>query len=167
MSVYFTSDLHLGHLMASDKRGFNDIRVHDETVLASIEVIDDKRMVLYILGDVAMNPAMLSRLKDFKCRKILVRGNHDVYKLSEYLEVFEEIHGFLKYKGMWLSHCPIHPQEMFRAEVNVHGHIHKDAMTKPLGFPYINVNWDFWHRPISLDEVKALIESRSDGLCTS
>jgi len=53
---------------------------------------------------------------------------------------------------------------MFRAEVNVHGHIHKDAMTKPLGFPYINVNWDFWHRPISLDEVRVLIESRSDGL---
>lgn len=150
--------------MASDKRGFNDIRVHDETVLASIEVIDDKRMVLYVLGDVAMNESMIERLNDFKCRKILVRGNHDTYKLDKYLEVFEEIHGFIKYKGMWLSHCPIHPQEMFRAEVNVHGHIHKDALTKPLGFPYINVNWDFWHRPLSLDEVKVLIESRSDGL---
>jgi len=45
MSVYFTSDLHLNHLLASEKRGFKDIRVHDETVLASIEVIDDKRML--------------------------------------------------------------------------------------------------------------------------
>ena len=156
MSVYFTSDLHLDHLLASEKRGFDSVTTHNQSIIDSLNEHCNKRSLLYILGDVAMSRKGLKMLHDVPARKILVKGNHDTFKLSEYLEIFEDIHGIVRYKNMWLSHCPIHPQEMFRCKSNVHGHIHKNAATSNIGEPYFNVNWDFWHRPISLDELRKL-----------
>jgi calcineurin-like phosphoesterase family protein len=74
-----------------------------------------------------------------------------------YRDLFTEIHGFLRYKNVWLSHVPIHPQEMYRCEANVHGHIHKNSESPELPFPYINVNWDYWQRPVSLEEIRNII----------
>ena len=159
MSVYFTSDLHLSHKLASELRGFNSIQEHDDFVMDSLKKIDNKRAMIWILGDVAMQPEALERLGDLRSRLKLVRGNHDQYKDEEYQKYFEVMHGFLKYKNLWLSHCPIHPQEMFRCGANVHGHIHKNAATDCLGFPYINMNWDFWRRPVSLNEISFMVQN--------
>jgi calcineurin-like phosphoesterase family protein len=74
-----------------------------------------------------------------------------------YLKYFEDVRGFLRYKQMWLSHCPIHPQELYRCKLNVHGHIHKNTNSPELPLPYVNVNWDFWKRAISLDELRELV----------
>jgi calcineurin-like phosphoesterase family protein len=45
-------------------------------------------------------------------RKILIRGNHDNFKIGEYLKHFEDVQGICKYKGFWVSHAPIHPAEL-------------------------------------------------------
>lgn len=157
MSVYFASDLHLGHLLASDMRGFNDIRDHDEAVIESLLKVDHKRAMIWILGDVAMSRSSLSLLGELKSNLKMVRGNHDQFNIEEYQEYFSEIHGFLKYKNLWLSHCPIHPQEMYRCNANVHGHIHKNTNSPELPYPYINVNWDFHRGVVSLDDIKKIV----------
>lgn len=163
--VFFTSDLHLGHDMAAQLRGFfgggTAVLEHDHTIISMLQMQLDKRTVLYVLGDVAMDPKRLPMIQQLPGRKILVRGNHDEYPLMHYLAAgFEEVHGLMRYKQLWLSHPPIHPQEMYRAKANVHGHIHYTAQHQQPPFPFINVNWDFWGRAVTLDEVKAIVEAR-------
>ena len=164
MTVLFASDLHLGHKLAAKLRGFDSVEAHDDSIINTLNKFCAKRTLLWILGDAAFNKEALFRLKEIKGVKKLVRGNHDQEKLSDYCEVFDNVHGFLKYKNLWLSHCPIHPQEMYRVNANVHGHIHKDAVTTSIGFPYINVNWDFWKRPLTFDEIRAIVlKGKSNG----
>lgn len=155
--VLFTSDLHLGHVYAAKARGYDNVHEHDIAVISSIEKMCSKRTLLWVLGDVAMRRDSLYMLGAIPGRMILVKGNHDEFPLADYLQFFEEIHGIIEYKDMWLSHCPIHPQEMYRCTANVHGHIHKNSYSPELSFPYINVNWDFHRGPISLDYIKELI----------
>ena len=158
MNRLFCSDLHLGHKLAARLRGYSSVEEHDNHIIEILQMYcRKKRDILWILGDVAMNKSSLLLLNSISCRKILVRGNHDQEKIQDYMEVFEEIHGFYKYKGLWLSHCPIHPQEMCRVKANVHGHIHKDALTKSIGFPYININWDFYKRPLTFEEIRDIV----------
>lgn len=156
--VLFCSDLHLGHKMAAEMRGFDDVNEHDESVVSMLEQQCSKRTILWVLGDVAMKPECLFELARIKGKKKLILGNHDVYDLDSYRSIFDEIHGFVRYKGMWISHCPIHESEFYRAKLNIHGHVHyMDRETKQphmmLPLPYLNVNWDMWGRAVSLREI--------------
>ena len=160
-SVLFCSDLHLGHDTAATLRGFKSIAEHDHTIITMLSMQCDKRTVLWVLGDVAMKMENLQLLAAVPGRKILVRGNHDEFPIAHYQAAgFEQIHGIIKYKHMWVTHCPIHPQEMYRADANLHGHIHFTASTQQPPFPYINMNWDFWQRAVSLDEIKGIVAKK-------
>lgn len=163
MSVYFTSDLHLGHKLAAEKRGFPSINEHDRVVVESVAKVANKRTVVYVLGDVAMDIQSIKLLDRIPGRKHLVLGNHDMFQSSVYNRYFERVFGMLKYKGLWLTHCPIHQQEMYRCMANVHGHIHKDTSSSLLGEPYINVNWDYWRRPLSLEEIRGMVSMYRHG----
>ncbi len=153
VDVGFVSDLHLGHPLAARSRGFESAEQHDDAIIEQLQKRCNKRTLLWVLGDVAMSLDALKRLGDVLGRKRLVRGNHDDFPLDVYLQYFEDVHGFLRYKQMWLSHCPIHPQEMYRCKLNVHGHIHKNTRSPELPRPYFNVNWDFWRDVVPLHEV--------------
>lgn len=167
MSVYFCSDLHLGHRNIAKFRNFVS-SCEDNTRL--IEESWDRRIkkndVVYVLGDAAFDHESLQRIGNWKGRKILLKGNHDDFvSCQDQLNVFEEVHGMLKYKGMWLTHSPIHPDEMRGRKGNVHGHVHLATVQKGWGpfkkddRRYLNACVDVvWHRYnsifISLDEVK-------------
>jgi calcineurin-like phosphoesterase family protein len=63
-------------------------------------------------------------------RKVVVLGNHDrrqdVKKLLEYVE---SVAGMIQYKGVILTHAPIHTRELeYRFKYNVHGHIHDNQV---------------------------------------
>lgn len=152
--VWFTSDLHLGHRLAAEKRGFASVAEHDVAILDNIAAMVGKRDKLFVLGDVAFDPAGLLRLAGLPGVKELIFGNHDRYVHRKYTQVFTRIHGFRKYNGFWLSHCPVHSQELYRVRGNVHGHIHRGAATPPLPLPYFNVNVDFHDmKPVNFDEI--------------
>lgn len=157
MSVLFTSDLHLGHKYAARLRGFDTVDEHDLAVIESFKGYLTRRTVIWVLGDVAFTSDGLELMHELPGNRRLIFGNHDKFHIDYYRKIFHEIHGFLRYKNMWLSHAPIHPQELYRCAANVHGHIHKNAATPELEFPYINVNWDFWRRPVTLDEIRDTI----------
>jgi calcineurin-like phosphoesterase family protein len=168
MSVYFCSDLHLGHKNIALFREFIDSKQDntDQIVKSWNETIT-KNDVVYCLGDIAFDTESLNILGNLKGRKILIKGNHDdMVSTKEQCEVFEEIYGMIKYKGLWLTHCPIHPCEMRGRRGNVHGHTHdfdikkNDDPSGELDTRYLNCSVDsVWRKKKSvfytLDYVKS------------
>jgi len=126
-TVRFIADLHLGHANMAKRRGFLTVEEHDEHIIAKWNSVVHKRDVTYILGDITMEKSapypLLDRLNGIKH---IVLGNHDrrqdTKKLFQYAE---SIAGMIQYKGIMLTHCPIHPAELeYRIPYNIHGHIH-------------------------------------------
>lgn len=135
MSVYFTSDLHLGHKNIAKFRSFvSSCEQNTELIEEDWNKRISKNDVVYVLGDAAFDYESLQRMGNWKGRKILIRGNHcDFVSIHDLVNVFEEVYGMLKYKGMWLTHCPIHPDEMRGKIGNAHGHCHNFQITKGIG----------------------------------
>jgi calcineurin-like phosphoesterase family protein len=94
-----------------------------EKCFASWNKLVTKRDVVYVLGDAVFTTDALTEFKKLPGRKHLVRGNHDALDTGAYLKAFEQVYGLLKYNEFWLSHAPIHPNEL-RGRVNLHGHVH-------------------------------------------
>jgi len=159
-NVFFTSDLHLGHKFGAEVRGFSSVEEHDEAVLNGLREVMTKRTKIFFLGDVAFTRRGLEKLGEIKKGSfVLFMGNHDQLKAVEYLKVFDDVKAFAKYRNFWISHAPIHPQEMWRCTGNIHGHIHNGAATPPLPLPYFNVNVDFHdYHPIPFNEIKHVFE---------
>lgn len=127
MSVYFTSDLHIGHKNILKYRNrFNSMVEHDDFMVNKILSLN-KRDLLYVVGDFIFDHAeydsRIQQLQNAKCRIIFIPGNHDTLKLLKepWLECREAL---VSYKGIWISHCPIHPQEIRSRVGNIHGHLH-------------------------------------------
>jgi calcineurin-like phosphoesterase family protein len=86
--------------------------------------------------------------------KHLILGNHDEFAIDEYFKVFNKVHGFVKYKGCWLSHAPIHPNSL-RGKINIHGHMHSNALDDSR---YICVSVEKCNGiPITFDAIRAVI----------
>jgi calcineurin-like phosphoesterase family protein len=163
--IYLCSDLHLGHQkIAHFRPWFKDQFEHEQAVADDWKKHVKKHDLVYCVGDIAFTKQSLALLSNLPGRKILVRGNHDVLPTPYYAEVFEEIYGLVKYKEFWVSHPPIHPEEL-RGRYNLHGHVHGATvqMNGQDDKRYVNLcnenlrlyGFNFL---ISLDEVRALIE---------
>jgi calcineurin-like phosphoesterase family protein len=62
--------------------------------------------------------------------KVLIRGNHDIFRDDEYREHFRELRAYHVMNGMILSHIPIHEESLGRFGVNIHGHLHANRVMK-------------------------------------
>lgn len=129
--VFFTSDLHLGHkTICKYRTKFDTPKEHDDYVIDKILALG-KRDILFVLGDFLFDgdhyEEYIERLAKKKCRIKLVMGNHDSKKLYKE-DIFEMQLPLFSYKGMWVSHCPIHPQEMRNRTKNIHGHLHLESV---------------------------------------
>lgn len=127
-NVLFCSDLHLGH------KGIERFRKHvsseeDNTyqLVRDWKYKVTKRDIVYVLGDAAFTMESVKIFEDLPGIKYLIRGNHDELNTSVYLKYFKEVYGLLKYKEFWLSHSPIHVDEL-RNRVNLHGHVHYSSI---------------------------------------
>jgi calcineurin-like phosphoesterase family protein len=76
---------------------------------------------------------LLDRLNGIKH---VVLGNHDRRQdVKKLLEHVESVAGMIQYKGIMLTHCPIHPMELdYRFKHNIHGHIHEKQVSKETQF---------------------------------
>lgn len=139
-NVFFISDLHIDHQnilkFSRELRDGGTVKEHNEILISKINSRVTKRDKLFILGDVVWRKQDLSILDRINGQKELIIGNHDEHGIPAYQQHFDKIHGFYKYKGFWISHCPIHPDEL-RGRRNIHGHVHQNyIMKKFLGIPY-------------------------------
>jgi calcineurin-like phosphoesterase family protein len=70
---------------------------------------------------------LLDRLNGIKH---VVLGNHDRRQdIKKLLEHVDSVSGMIQYKGIMLTHCPIHPMELeYRFKHNIHGHTHENLV---------------------------------------
>ena len=134
MSVYFAADLHLGHKNIHKYRPeYGTPELHDQAVLDMLNDSVTKRGVYYLLGDVAFTANAISELAKINAYNNIriVLGNHDTergVKVGDWVNHgFKDIYALKKYKEFWLSHAPLHPDEL-RGKINIHGHTHDKSM---------------------------------------
>ena len=167
-SVFLTSDTHFGHLgvckfMRAD--GVTKLRPWDSPEEMDEEMVKrwnetvkptDK---VYHLGDVVINRKALKTLHRLNGDKVLIRGNHDIFRDDEYRQHFRELRAYHVMNGMILSHIPLHPESLGRFGVNIHGHTHSNRVMTGIKNSQIDVRYhcvcveqtDF--RPILFEDV--------------
>ena len=158
---FFISDTHFGHRgiiqYEAINRPFQTLEEHDEALIANWNNTvkpDDK---VYHVGDFCLNRRSLSVAKQLNGRKLLIMGNHDMFRTEEYLEAgFERVCGALQFENLILTHIPVHTAQVeHRFFANVHGHLHSKKIPD---WRYLNVSVENINlTPITLEEVYSRI----------
>lgn len=115
---------------------FKDIEEHDETLIERHNKLVDPGDRVYLLGDVAINRRCLHNLARLSGRLVLVKGNHDIFRIEDYLPYFDDIRAYVVQKDgdgnkVILSHVPIHEGSVGRFGTNIHGHLHQNKIDDP------------------------------------
>lgn len=161
-NIFLVSDYHFGHekpyntFLRDDGRflryEFANSEEADQTMIARHNAVVKDQDRVYVLGDVCFHKKHLYKIGQMKGRKVLIKGNHDLLEARDYLEYFDDIRGLHQFKGLIMSHIPIHPDCLGRWNFNAHGHTHARDMNDPR---YFNVSVErINYTPISLEEVK-------------
>jgi calcineurin-like phosphoesterase family protein len=134
-NVYFCSDLHISHKnIGNFRKEVGSEEGNRAYIKHWWDKLVTKRDIVWVLGDSAFTEEGIDWIAALAGEKRLVRGNHCDLPTTSYLRAFSEIYGLYKYKGMWLSHAPIHPDEL-RGKVNCSGHIHYANIKKQIVLP--------------------------------
>lgn len=124
-------------------RPWDDPEEMNEALVDNWNSVVNNEDRVYLCGDVAMRKKHLPIVGRLKGRKVLIKGNHDVEKLSVYTQYFDDIRSYVVRKGLIISHIPVHTSQMeSRWLLNAHGHTHSNVVKLPNGEPddrYYNV----------------------------
>lgn len=167
--TFVTADLHFGHRGVcrflrddgSPLRPWDDTDEMDAALVNNWNEVVAPEDRVYVLGDLCINRRALPTIARCVGRKVLVKGNHDIFKLKEYAEYFDDIRAYeVKPKSkIIMSHIPIHPESMKEGWLNIHGHLHYQAVRHPLyqGLPdtrYLCVSVERTnYKPVNLQEI--------------
>ena len=185
MTVYFASDLHLGHtaILAFAQRPWGSIEEHDAAIIENINATVGRNDRLYILGDFTMRLQtrdVQPYLDAIRCRnRWLVVGNHDkagaLFKPGAFVETCHYKELRLGGRLVCLSHYPMlewnmsmqhHGIDRSRASVMLHGHIHSctratNGDNARAGVWRYDVGVDAnGYRPVSAEQIFAFIAER-------
>ena len=139
-AVFLVSDTHFGHsgvCRFTRNDGVTKLRPWDnadEMDEAMVEAWNERvrpNDKVYHLGDVVINRKALGIMRRLNGDKVLIRGNHDIFKDTDYREHFRELRAYHVMNGMILSHIPIHSESLGRFGVNIHGHLHANRVMLP------------------------------------
>ena len=141
-AIWLVSDTHFGHdktctvfkrADGTPLRPFKDAEEMDEVMILRWNERVRPRDKVYHLGDVVIARKSLDTLRRLNGDKILIKGNHDIYKIHDYLEHFRDVRGYHVMNGMILSHVPVHPDSLARFGTNIHGHLHYQRVMRDGG----------------------------------
>ena len=141
-SVFLVSDTHFGHEKTctvfrradgSPLRPFASAEEMDEEMVRRWNDRVRPQDKVYHLGDVVINRKCLQTLSRLNGDKVLIKGNHDIFKMSDYMPYFREIRAYHVMSGMILSHVPVHESSLARFGCNIHGHLHWQRVMLPRG----------------------------------
>ena len=139
-AVFLVSDTHFGHagvcrFVRNDGvtklRPWDDPAEMDEFMVRAWNERVRPNDKVYHLGDVVINRRALGIMRRLNGDKVLIRGNHDIFRDVEYREHFRELRAYHVMNGMILSHIPIHSESLGRFGVNIHGHLHANRVMLP------------------------------------
>lgn len=136
--VFLYSDPHFGHAGVTKflKNDGSKLRPWDCPIQMTEDMVnlfnetvtpEDK---VYFLGDVVINRRFLPTVGRLNGDKILIKGNHDIFRLEEYTPYFRDIRAYHVLNGMILSHIPVHESQLERFGVNICGHLHSNRVMK-------------------------------------
>lgn len=182
MNTFLISDTHFGHrgitqFLRRDgvtkERPWDNVEEMDEALVANWNSVVRPKDKVYHLGDVVINRKALATLGRLNGEKVLIKGNHDLFRLEEYTPYFKDIRGVGVLDKFVLTHVPVHPASIERWKANIHGHLHSNVVMEPfeeyynerpgpderyfsvcVEQPYMN------YTPIPFETVKALIAER-------
>ncbi len=165
MKTYLISDTHFGHtnilqFTKADgtklRPGFHNIYDHDEHLIMRWNNTVSPEDKVYHLGDIGFKnftyaKSIFDRLNG---TKVLIKGNHDNFKLSQYSQIFKDVRAYHVLDKFVLSHVPIHPMSLDRWKANIHGHLHSNLVGDPR---YINVSVEQLddYAPIDFEVIRA------------
>jgi calcineurin-like phosphoesterase family protein len=141
-AVFLVSDTHFGHAgvcrfthpdTGEKLRPWTDPAEMDEAMIAAWNDRVRPNDKVYHLGDVVINRRALQTLGRLNGDKVLIRGNHDIFRDDEYRQYFRELRAYHVMNGMILSHIPVHEASLGRFGVNIHGHLHGSRVRRALG----------------------------------
>lgn len=167
-NIFFASDHHFSHSKLYDTFKQEDGRFtrhefkdHEEGNLAMIErhnAIVKPQDRVYFLGDVAFHKKYLFLVGLMAGRKVLIKGNHDLLELKDYMQYFDDVRAVHQFKGMVITHIPVHEQCLGRWGFNVHGHTHTNRIKDVDGNidpRYFSVSVEqINYTPISLEDLR-------------
>jgi calcineurin-like phosphoesterase family protein len=168
MRTFLVSDTHFGHnnickFLRGDGtklRPWDTVQEMDEAFIQYWNETVSPKDKVYHLGDVVIPRRALATVGRLNGDKVLIKGNHDIFKLEEYAKYFRDIRACWHLDRILLSHIPIHPQSIGRWRANCHGHLHSNVLDDPR---YINVsiehtNW----RPIDFEVIRSRVKEMED-----
>ena len=155
-NVWFIGDIHAGHRNVHKfRKQFDSEEEHYQHVKANFHKVVKKRDKVFFMGDTAFTLERLQDISTWVCgRKVLICGNHDTDSLPMKVlcEYFDEVYSLHKWHEFWLSHCPIHPEEL-RGKLNVHGHCHHATLNDKRYFNTSLENTGFY--PVDLNFIRS------------
>lgn len=173
-AVFLVSDTHFGHagvcrFLREDGvtklRPWDNSDEMDEAMIKAWNETVRPNDKVYHLGDVVINRKAFKTLHRLNGDKVLIKGNHDIFRLDEYTPFFRDIRASHVMDGMILTHIPIHKDGLYRFGTNIHGHLHANRVMMDNGYgkniidpSYFNVSVeciDF--KPILFEDVRKLI----------
>lgn len=144
VNTWVAADHHFGHANiltfkrddGTPLRPFNSLEEHDETIIQRHNSVVKPEDRVYLLGDVCIRRQSRHLLGRLNGRLVLVKGNHDIFKLQDYLPFFDDIRSYVVQKDgdgnkVILSHIPVHPESLNRFGTNIHGHLHYNSVDDP------------------------------------
>lgn len=165
-NIFLISDTHWGHsnILGFKKQdgtllrpGFTDIKEHDLELIKRWNYVVGRNDKVYHLGDVGFTnfPYIKNIFDALNGTKVLIKGNHDNFKLAQYAQIFKDVRATHTLDKFVLSHVPIHPFSLDRWKANIHGHLHEQKLDDP---KYINVCVEHInYTPVSFEEIRSWI----------
>jgi calcineurin-like phosphoesterase family protein len=159
-NIFLISDTHFGHVGVTQflrddgtkLRPWDNIEEMDEALVSNWNSVVTSKDKVYHLGDVVINRKHLKTLSRLNGEKVLVKGNHDIFRINEYLEHFKDIRAYHILDNLIMSHIPIHPDSRGRFRGNIHGHLHANTVGDPW---YYNVSVEqINYTPIPFETVR-------------
>jgi calcineurin-like phosphoesterase family protein len=141
-AVFLVSDTHFGHAGVcrftrndgvTKLRPWTDPDEMDEFMVEAWNERVGPNDKVYHLGDVVINRKALGIMRRLNGDKVLIRGNHDIFRDEEYRQYFRELRAYHVMNGMILSHIPVHAESLGRFGVNIHGHLHANRVKRARG----------------------------------
>ena len=177
--IFLTSDLHFFKNLENEIYDEKYVEEYYKCI-KNINKYVKKNDILLILGDLLFKHLDINNInhlnyikksielyKRINCRKILIRGNHDITISDDifYKMGFEYITNYLiaKNKNIIFTHIP-HDVEKDKY-FNIHGHIHGSKCYYGMNAAnHFDVYYKLWNKPLKISEV---LEYYMKGLYTA
>ena len=158
-NIFLVSDTHFGHLgvckfLRNDGtklRPWDTPEEMDEAMVKAWNETVRPNDKVYHLGDVVINRKALATLSRLNGDKVLIKGNHDIFRLEEYTAHFRDIRAYHVMDNIIMSHIPVHIGSKGRFKGNIHGHTHSNNVMIMHGEKETN-QVDPWYQCVCVEQ---------------